>query len=402
MTTNAVERSGSPEPLTRIRALLHSATDYFLWLPLGGLIALAWANLAPESYFTIVQRLAFGVNDVGMTLFFALIAQEVIEAVVPGGLLHTWRRWMFPLVAACGAFAGGAAVYLAYVQWHYEMVLADGWPVATAIDLAFVYMLVHAIFGRHPASTFALVAAVATTAIGCAVVATQVPFMRLQFEPLGFLVAAIAIAWAMHSARVRAVWPYLLVAGPVAWWALYEMRLNPALALIPIVPFLRHTARPATLFADTPHSAHDSPGHLEHLLKYPVHVVLFFFGLVNAGVALAGYGTGTWAILLASLVGKPVGLLAGAAVATLVGLHWPRGLHWRDLGVVSMATSGGFATALFFTTAIYPMGPIRGELKLGVIASGVGVLVTLVLAWWSEPRTTRARLRRARHAHKTA
>jgi NhaA family Na+:H+ antiporter len=379
--------------------MLEAATEYFLWLPIGGLIALVWANVASESYFTVAHRLAFSVNQVGMTIFFALIAQEVIEAVVPGGLLHTCRRWMFPVFGACGAFAGAALVYLAYVEWHYEAVLKVGWPVATAIDLACVYMLVRAIFGRHPASTFALVVAVATNAIGTAIVATQAPFMRLRLGPLVFLVVAISIAWAMRRVKFRAIWPYLVVAGPMAWWAFYEMGLNPALSLVPIVPFLRHTARPAVLFEDTPHSAHDSPRHLEHMLKYPVQVVLFFFGLVNAGVVLAGYGTGTWAILLASLVGKPFGLLLGAAAATLVGLHWPRGLHWRDLGVVSLATSGGFATALFFATAIYPVGPIRGEVKLGVIASGIGVLVTLVLAWWSEPRVARARLRRTRLEH---
>ena len=39
-----------------------------------------------------------------------------------------------------------------------------------------------------------------------------------------------------------------------------------------------------------------------------------------------------------------------------------------------MATSGGFATALFFATAVYPVGPLLGELKLGVIASGIGVV----------------------------
>jgi NhaA family Na+:H+ antiporter len=401
MTTNAIEPTRRAAKRWTLRRLLESATDYFLWLPIGGLIALVWANVAPEGYFAVAHRLAFAVNDVGMTLFFALIAQEVVEAVVPGGLLHTWRRWMFPMVAACGAFIGAAAVYLTYVQWQYEMVLADGWPIATAVDLAFVYMLVRVIFGRHPASTFALVVAVVTNAVGWAMVATRVPFVRFQFWPIAFLVVAIATAWALRRRKVRAIWPYLAVPGPIAWWALYNMGLSPALSLVPIVPFLRHTARTAVLFEDAPHTAHDSARHLEHVLKYPVHVVLFFFGLVNAGVVLTGYGTGTWAILLASLVGKPIGLLIGAAAATFVGLHWPRGLQWRDLGVVSMATSGGFAMALFFATAIYPVGPIRGEVKLGVIASGIGVLVTLVLARWSVPRAARIPLRRPER-HKVA
>ena len=33
-------------------------------------------------------------NEVLMAFFFALIAQEIVEAVLPGGPFHSWRRWM--------------------------------------------------------------------------------------------------------------------------------------------------------------------------------------------------------------------------------------------------------------------------------------------------------------------
>ena len=77
-----------------MKFLLRSSVDNVLLLPLGGLLALAWANLAPESYFPVARPLTFWINDVAMTLFFALIAQEVIEEVMPGGALHSWRRWL--------------------------------------------------------------------------------------------------------------------------------------------------------------------------------------------------------------------------------------------------------------------------------------------------------------------
>jgi NhaA family Na+:H+ antiporter len=135
------------------------------------------------------------------------------------------------------------------------------------------------------------------------------------------------------------------------------------------------------LFEDKPHSAHDSRTHFEHVFLYPVHIVLFLFGLVNAGVLLTGYGTGTWALLAASLVGKPIGLLAGTALGVALGLHLPRGLHWRDLMVVALATTGVFAFGLFFATAVYPLGPVQSELKLGAILSGIGVPLTFLAAW---------------------
>jgi Na+/H+ antiporter NhaA len=122
--------------------------------------------------------------------------------------------------------------------------------------------------------------------------------------------------------------------------------------------------------------------------------VLFLFGLVNAGVLLAGYGTGTWALVAAALVGKPLGLMLGTALAVALGLRLPRGLHWRDVAIVALATCGGFAFALFFATAVFPIGPVLGELKLGAIITGIGVPVAIFAAWrWKIGRFGRE------HAH---
>jgi Na+/H+ antiporter NhaA len=107
-------------------ALFRVTINYFLLLPLGGLIALLWANAAPDSYFALATNVRFVVNDVAMALFFGLIAQEVTEAVLPGGALHSWRRWLLPMLAAAGSLLGAALVYLGYVNWYYEQVLRDG------------------------------------------------------------------------------------------------------------------------------------------------------------------------------------------------------------------------------------------------------------------------------------
>ena len=67
--------------------------DRFLWLPIGALVAVIWANLDPDRYFTLAHRLAFPVNEIGMALFLALIAHEALDAVGPGGALRHWRHW---------------------------------------------------------------------------------------------------------------------------------------------------------------------------------------------------------------------------------------------------------------------------------------------------------------------
>jgi Na+:H+ antiporter, NhaA family len=364
-----------------MQALLRFIVDHFMLLPIGGVIALLWANAAPESYFTVAHALAFWTNDVAMALFFALIAQEFYEELMPGGALHTWRRWLLPMFAAAGSLAGGAIVYLGYVNWQYELVLRDGWPIAAAIDVAVVYVLVRSLFKRHAAVPFVLLVAVAVNVVGLASVAWRQHLVHVDPGGITIMLVALGLSVIMRVLTITSFWPYLLVAGPLWWWGFYSVGLNPALALVPIVPFIRHTPRSLALFEDAPHSRHDSSTHFEHVFMYPVHAVLFLFGLVNAGVLLQGYGTGTWALLAASLVGKPLGLLGATALGVALGLHLPRGLHWRDLAVVALATAGGFAFALFFATAVYPMGPILSELKLGAIISGIGVPLTILLAW---------------------
>jgi hypothetical protein len=60
-------------------------------------------------------------------------------------------------------------------------------------------------------------------------------------------------------------------------------------------------------------------------------MALFFFGLVNAGVQFGALEEGTWALPVAVLVGKPVGILFGVGLAVVAGLHLPQRVGWRDL-----------------------------------------------------------------------
>ena len=68
------------------------------------------------------------------------------------------------------------------------------------------------------------------------------------------MAAAIALAFAFRRMKVRTFWPYLAICGPLSWWALYLDGFHPALALVPIVPFLPHVPRSLDAFAETPRS----------------------------------------------------------------------------------------------------------------------------------------------------
>ena len=357
---------------------LRYLTDRFLLLPLGALVAVVWANTAPDSYFRFAHPLTFPINEVAMALFLALVAQEVREALMPRGALHTWRRWGLPLIAAGGGIVGATATYLVYVGLKYEAVLVEAWPIACAIDVAAAYYVLKLVWHRSAALPFVLLLALATDAVGVLVLALRPQAVALQPGGVLLMLGALGVAAGMRSARVKGFAPYILICGPLSWFALYMEGVYPALALLPIVPFLPRSPRPLELFADPPDDT--DVHHFEHQWNEVVQVILFLFGLVNAGVLLRSYDTGTWAILAAALVGRPLGIGLAVAAAVAAGFRLPARVGWRGVIVIALATSSGFTFALIFATGLIPVGPVLAAFKLGALSTVVAAVLALAAA----------------------
>ena len=159
----------------RVPRLSRFALEHLLLLPLGASIALVWVNTAPESYYRFTYAIAFAVNDVAMVFFFALMTKEVVEATAPGGVLHPWRRALLPVIAAIGATMVPALIYVRVVDVLDEPMLAVGWPVSFATDIAVSYFVARIIFGLHPAIPFLLLLAIASDALGFLALALSQP-----------------------------------------------------------------------------------------------------------------------------------------------------------------------------------------------------------------------------------
>ena len=141
---------------------------------------------------------------------------------------------------------------------------------------------------------------------------------------IGALVMALALSISVGLQRVRVrTSGRTLGGGGASWFALFLAGLDPALALVPIMPFLPHAARDPGFFVDASPDAKDTLSQFEVWWRYPAQVALFFFGLVNAGVPFRSLEPGTWGLPIALIAGKPVGMLVGAAIAVAVGLHLP-------------------------------------------------------------------------------
>jgi len=356
--------------------LLRYVEEHYLVVPIGAAVAILWANTAAPSYFQTAGALAFAVNDIGMAFALAFLAQEIVEAMLPGGTLHPWQRAALPIVAAIGGMLGAVAAYDAFILSGDQNNLLPGWPIACAIDVAFCYFIAASIFRRGAAVTFLVLLAIVTDAIGLVIVSYRYPVLTVHPVAAALIVPAIWIAAVLRKKSVGNIWAYILLPGTLSWFACYWSGVHPALALLPIVPFFPHAARDLNSLADPAHGRHKAGAHFEAVFRYPVQAIAFLFGLVNAGVSILGaIDDGTWAVVVGSLVGRPLGILIAAGLAVTAGLVVPRRLAWRDLVVMALAASPGFTFGLFFATAVFPVGSLLNQMKMGAIWTAAGALL---------------------------
>jgi NhaA family Na+:H+ antiporter len=352
-------------------SLLDRVVDRSLLLILGTLAALVWANVDLDGYHRVAHWLHFAANDVGMVFFFALATKEVFEATLPGGPLASPRQAAVPVLAAVGGMAAPALIYVGCSLAFERPDITRGWAIPTATDIAFSYLAARMIFRRgHPAIPFLLLLAIADDAMGLAVLAVFYPSGELALGWLGGLLApAMVLAWALRRGGVSNFWAYVGGPGALSWVALFVGGIHPALALVPIVPFMPHRSLPVRPFGRRPAIAADTMNAFEHWWKLPVQVVLMAFGFANAGVPIASAGPVTWIVLASLVFGKPAGVVLTTWLAERVGFERPDGMDYASLVVLGVAAGIGFTVALFFTTAAFPPSPVLDEAKMGALLS---------------------------------
>jgi NhaA family Na+:H+ antiporter len=249
--------------------------------------------------------------------------------------------------------------------------LMPGWAIPCATDIAFSYLAARFIFPRsHPAIPFLLLLAIADDALGLILLAVFYPTGALSlFWFAAFMIPALGVSLWLKRRRTLSFWPYVLLGGGLSWAALHFGGMHPALALVPIVPFMPHEKRDLGLFDDREELLPYTMNRFEHWWKTPVQFILLFFGLVNAGVTLSSVGPVSWTVLSSLVIGKPIGIVVATFIAVRVGLRAPGGLSYAHTLVVGLAAGIGFTVALFFATAAFEPGTVLDQAKMGALMS---------------------------------
>jgi Na+:H+ antiporter, NhaA family len=421
--------------VSKVKRIKNTLQEFSLPLIFGVIAGLAVANWDSQLYHDLVHyhplgtgaellghkiTLHFLINDIFMVLFFGIAAKEITESILPGGALNPPSKAVNPLLGTLGGVLGPVVFFFIFASMFMSDGITDigasimksmtpgistqnfdkaevvfrGWGIPTATDIALAWLVAKMIFGnRHPAVGFLLLLAVADDAIGLGIIAVFYPDPNHPAQPMWLLLvlAGMVLCYLFRKQNVRKWTPYIFLGGFMSWLGLLEAHLHPALALVPIVPFLPGPKRDLGLYVEAEEDEHgNGHGHdhspleeFEHQLKTFVDFGLFFFAFANAGVELSSMSTITWIILAALLIGKTVGIFIFSFLGSLIGFPLPEGMHMKHLFVAGVVAGLGLTVALFVTGEAYPSGGVadylQGPAKMGAVFSAGAGLLAIVL-----------------------
>lgn len=438
-----VEFSGRTErgkgARTPLRAFLHTETGSAVVLLAATFAALAWANAAPSGYTSFwhtwvsvqasshVAALSLRdlVNSGLMALFFFVVGLEARREFDIGELRER-KRLALPLAAGVSGMLVPIGVYLAFNAGRPSV---HGWGAAMSTDTAFALGMLATLGRRMPSGlrVFILTIAVVDDLLALAVIATAYT-SRIAVAPLLSALAVFAAVLLAHALGARGGLLYGLLAV-AAWGALAESGVDPV--VIGLAMGLLTYARPASrselerasglfrLFREqpTPELARSvraglasavSPNERMQRLFHPwaSYAIVPLFALANAGIQVdsslverAVASPITLGVFFGYVLGKPLGILGAAAVAT--GLS--RGRVRPPAGWGAVAAGGTLAGVGFTVSLLIATRAFHGD-QLDLAKAGVlgAVAVSFVLAWAVNgvigllPHTVRLRARLGR------
>ncbi len=374
--------------------LIKKCREFSIPLIAGVLLAVVWANVAPESYHHLVHTPIFGehislhwlVNDVFMVFFFGIAGVEIVNSLSPGGALNPVKKAITPLMATAGGVIGPVILFFILNSLIGSPDFSNGWGITTATDIALAWLLARLIFGSdHPAVSFLLLLAVVDDGIGLAIIAIFYPDPLNPTEPLWLLLVAagMLVACAFRKKGVSSYWLYVLVAGVISWIGMHNAHLHPALSLVFIVPFMPRTGE--VVPHQDAHGLDDAAccstlSTFEHQVTPVVDFGLLFFGLTNAGVEFAAISNLTWIIFISIVLGKTMGISLMSYAALLMGFKLPEGMNKRDVLMAGLIGGMGLTVALFVAGAAFVDPVLQGAAKMGALFTASVFLLGFVVA----------------------
>lgn len=353
------------------------------------------------------------VNDGLMVVFFFTVGLE-IRREMSDGELSTPKKAILPIVAALGGMLVPAIIYASF---NGGTMVANGWGIPTATDIAFAIGIMSLLGDRVPISLKVFLTALAVADdLGAIIVIAlfygETPNMLL----LGIAIVIMIGIYFMRRLGEFRVMSYLIPAC-VVWILFYYSGVHATLSgvvmamLIPTKPrysrsyYLHkadiiengiksadkieneHEAEETRMYymrrmTQISNGAQGMSHRMEHLLMpYVNFIIMPIFALVNAGVHIPSseyfnifeyspeMGSIGMGIFFGLVVGKPLGISLFSYIAVKLGVaERPAGATWMMLIAVACLGGIGFTMSIFVDNLAFDKATHQEFIDMGKIA----------------------------------
>jgi NhaA family Na+:H+ antiporter len=361
----------------------------------------------------------------GLLAVFFLVVGLGIRREVTTGALSDRRAALLPVLAAVGGVVTPALIYLAFNRGS----ASQGWSIPTATDIAFTLGLLAVLGPAIPTSLRVFVAALAVVDDLLTVLTLAIFYPRsLAPQYLVGVLAALLVLVGFNRARVYAIWPYVVVSTAL-WVFLHAFGVHAAFtgvllaASLPTWPAPAPApllAQAATALAALEHAENEArregrnPMRLERepvwewaarnlsaasdrlsspaerieraVAPWSAYAILPVFAFSATGVRItADFSSheAAWifvGIVIALVVGKPLGILVASGVAIAVRLAiGPAGVTKRQFaGAACLCGVGDTMALLMADRAFAPADAAVAKLAVltgSIVAGALGVSV---------------------------
>lgn len=415
-------------------------------LMFSALVALLWANLAPDHYIhfwhtdltfslgslSITKSVQHWIDEALMTLFFFTVGLEIKREILIGELAQL-RRAVLPVAAAAGGMIFPALIYLFFNGGSES---SAGWGIPMATDIAFALAVLSFVDTRIPFGIKIFLSALAIVddlgaVLVIALFYTKTIYWQYLFASLGFLLALGIV----NFLKVNKTLPYALL-GFGVWFCILGSGIHATVAGVLVAFFIPAIARHNTdrfiekvqtyatkiecptgtcgrsILVDQTHlnavqaievACHNTLTplqRLEHSLNsWVALLILPLFALANAGVALGDFHAATalthpvtLGVVLGLLVGKPAGIFLFTFLASKI-LRAPlsKGVTWLHIAGASILAGIGFTMSIFIGGLSFTNMEHIELAKFGIILGSLlsGGLGMTVLYFSSRPNAVR-------------
>lgn len=410
MATTAGAKKGLWSTIRRIAASDRISGLIMLGFALTGLVlanlpatAHAFETVAETHLFIPYTNLDLPIGhwaqDGLLTIFFLTVGLELKQELTIGSLANP-KAAAVPMLCAVGGMIAPPILFLAVTALFSQIgpgepgtliltttgssipfsEMSHGWAVPTATDIAFS-LAVLALFAKAlPGSIRAFLMTLATVDDLLAIILIAVFFSSINAWYWFIGIAVCAAIWAYLVRLKKVPWTAVGIVGILAWIMMFEAGVHPTLAgvLVGLLTPSREMHGELSPRAER---------YANKLQPFSALLALPIFALFATGVHFESMSPLLLAsplviaLIVALVVGKPLGIITTAWLSTHVGgLKMAKGLRVRDMIPAAVACGIGFTVSFLIASLAYKNAELSAEARFGVlVASLIAAAISGVL-----------------------